>query len=236
MASNILQSAERCISRVRQESDECLLFLSFGKDSVVTLDLVYPRFRRVVCVFMYFVPGLEHIERWRRWAECRYPGIEVLQVPHFSLSYILRSGLYCVPNPKVKLSSLSATVAAMRQRTGIYNVFLGMKKADGMNRRLMLNTYAANDYVNKGMCYPLAEWTQREVLAYMRQRRIPETVRYSLKASSGVGFDRDCLLWLRAHCPGDLDKIFAAFPLSERVLWEADYHEPKLVGPSETEA
>lgn len=40
-----------------------------------------------------------------------------------------------------------------------------MKKADGMNRRLMLNGYADNSYENNGLCYPLAEWTQRDILA-----------------------------------------------------------------------
>lgn len=50
------------IDLVRQNTDGVLLFLSLGKDSLVLLDMIYPKFERIVCVFMYFVKGLEHIE------------------------------------------------------------------------------------------------------------------------------------------------------------------------------
>ena len=169
---------------------------------------------------MYFVKGLDHIERWVGWVKARYPGIEFVQVLHWNLSYILRGGLYCVAQPKVKLIKLANVIEAMRLRYGVHYVFLGMKKADGMNRRLMLNGYADNSYENNGLCYPLAEWTQRDILAYMKQHNLPEPVRYSLKASSGVGFNLDCMLWLEKNFPQDLEKIYKVFPLSQRVLWE----------------
>ncbi len=216
----LLQQAYYCIDRISQQTDTALLFCSLGKDSLVLLDLLYPRFKRVVCVFMYFVKELEHIERWVGWVKARYPDIEFVQVPHWNLSYILRGGLYCVPQPKVRLLKLANVIEAMRLRYGVYYVFLGMKKADGMNRRLMLNRYAANSYENNGLCYPLAEWTQRDILAYMKQHNRPEPVRYSLKASSGVGFNLDCMLWLEKNYPQDLEKIYKVFPLSQRILWE----------------
>lgn len=196
------------------------MFCSFGKDSLVLLDLLYPKFDHIVCVFMYFVPGLEHIERWVNWVKTKYPKIEFVQVPHWNLTYILRSGMYCVPNPKIKLLKLADVVSAMRLKYGIYYTFLGMKKADGMNRRLMLKGYA--NYENEGLCYPLADWTQKDILAYMKQKGLPEPVRYSKKASGGVGFNLDCFLWLRENYPQDLKKIIQAFPMSERILFEYD--------------
>ena len=54
----------RHIAYVRQQSDGAVLFCSLGKDSLVCLDLMYPRFSRIVCVFMYFVKDLDHIDRW----------------------------------------------------------------------------------------------------------------------------------------------------------------------------
>lgn len=89
-----------------------------------------------------------------------------------------------------------------------------------MNRRLMLNTY--QDYENAGKVYPLADWTQRDVITYMRQKGLPEPVRYSNKASGGIGFNLDCFLWLRKNYPGDLRRIIKAFPMSERILFEYD--------------
>ncbi len=215
-----VEQANQCIDLIRVKSNEALLFLSLGKDSLVLLDLIYPKFDRIVCVFMYFVEGLEHIERWVKWVKAKYPKVEFIQVPHWNLTYILRSGMYCVPNPKIKLLTLTDVGNAMRLKFGIDYVFYGMKKADSMNRRLMLNTY--DSYINAGSVYPLAEWTQKDILAYMKQNKLPEPVRYSLKASSGVGFNLDCFLWLRERYPQDLQKIIKVFPMSERILFEYD--------------
>ena len=198
---------------------------SLGKDSLVTLDLVYPRFERVVCVFMYFVKDLDHINGWIRWVKKKYPKVEFMQVPHWNLTYILRGGLYCVPNPKVKLWNLSKTIEALRLKTNCYYVFLGMKKADGMNRNLMLKGYEDNGYENKGLVYPLASWTQKDVLAYMKQKRLPQPVRYSSKAGGGVGFSKETFTWLEKHYPQDLEKIYAVFPMSERILFEQNYKQ-----------
>lgn len=217
-----LETAYKSIAAVRQESDSCILFCSLGKDSIVLLDMLYPRFDRIVCVFMYFVEGLEHIERWIGWAKAKYPRIEFDQVPHWNLSYILRSGLCCVPQPATKLLKLTDVVKAMRLKYSIEYVFLGMKKADSMNRNLMLRRYEQHGYINNGMAYPLAEWTQRDVMAYIRQHKLPNPVRYSLNASSGLGFNPECFIWLRENYPQDLERIYETFPLSERILWEHD--------------
>ena len=216
-----MQTTYTVIDGIRKKTGSCLLLCSLGKDSLVTLDLIYPKFDRIICVFMYFVKGLEHVERWVRWVKAKYPKVEFVQVPHWNLTYILKSGLYCTPNPKVKTMKLRDVVDNLRMKYGIEYAFLGMKKADGMNRRLMLNGYAQT-YENNGFVYPLAEWTQKDVLAYMRQKHLPQPVRYSLKASSGIGFNLDCMTWLEKNFPQDLDKIYKTFPLSERILWE--YH------------
>lgn len=217
-----IEQTQKTIDAVRQKEDSAIVFCSFGKDSLVCLDLVYPHFNRIVCVFMYFVPHLEHIDRWLRWVKAKYPKVEFLEIPHWNLSYILRAGLYCVPNPKVKLIKLADVMKAIRLKTGIYHTFLGMKKADSMNRRLMLKGYEEQEYIHNGSVYPLADWTQKDILAYMRQKNLPEPIRYSLKASSGVGFNLDCFLWLRENFPEDLRRIYATFPLSERILFEHD--------------
>lgn len=222
---NKLQEAHNVICRVVEKQSSCIVMCSLGKDSLVTLDLVYPRFERVVCVFMYFVKDLDHINGWIRWVKKKYPKGEFMEVPHWNLTYILRGGLYCVPNPKVKLWNLSKTIEALRLKTNCYYVFLGMKKADGMNRNLMLKGYEANGYENKGLVYPLASWTQKDVLAYMKQKRLPQPVRYSSKAGGGVGFSKETFTWLEKHYPQDLEKIYKVFPMSERILFEENYKQ-----------
>ena len=222
---NKLQEAHNVICRVAEKQSSCIVMCSLGKDSLVTLDLVYSHFERVVCVFMYFVKDLDHINGWIRWVKKKYPKVEFMQVPHWNLTYILRGGLYCVPNPKVKLWNLSKTIEALRLKTNCYYVFLGMKKADGMNRNLMLKGYEDNGYENKGLVYPLASWTQKDVLAYMKHKRLPQPVRYSSKAGGGVGFSKETFTWLEKHYPQDLQKIYKVFPMSERILFEQNYKQ-----------
>lgn len=220
MRMNKIEKANMVIDKISQKEKSAILFCSLGKDSLVLLDLLVKKYDRVVCVFMYFVPGLDHLEKWIQWVKSRYLHIEFTQVPHWNLSYVLRSGMYCIPNSKVKLLKLADVIESIRLKYGIYHVYLGMKKADGMNRRLMLNTY--QDYENKGLVYPLAEWNQKDILAYMKQNRLPSPVRYGNNASNGIGFNIDCFLWLRENYPQDLQKVLKAFPMSERILYEYD--------------
>lgn len=220
-----IQQAYDTIDFVRQQTDKAVLFNSLGKDSLVTLDLVAPKFNQVVCVFMYFVPNLDHINRFIGQVKNRYPNIVMLQVPHWNLSHIKRGGMFCDPEPKRKLIKLRDVIDAVKEKTGIPFAFTGMKKADSMNRRLMLNGYEENHYTNNGIAYPLATWNQREVLAYMRQHRLPEPVRYGKNASNGVGFNLDCFLWMEKNAPQDLERMYEAFPQSRRILFEYHYNE-----------
>lgn len=224
---NKLQEAHQIIAGVRQKSDTCIVMCSLGKDSLVTLDLVYPYFESVKCVFMYFVKDLDHINGWIRWVKKKYPKVEFMEVPHWNLTYILRGGLYCVPNPKVKLLKLADVIKAVRVKTCAYYTFLGMKKANGMNRNVMLQRMKRElgDYEQGGLVYPLASWTQKDVKAYMRMKRLPQPVLYGNKASNGLGFNVDCFTWLQKHYPQDLQKIYTAFPMSKRILFEEKYKQ-----------
>lgn len=217
---NKVEQANIIIERISQNEKSAILFCSLGKDSLVLLDLMAPKFERVICVFMYFVPDLSHINRYINWAKAKYSNIEFVQVPHWNLSRILRTGIYCVPNPKVKLITIKDINRNIQLKYGIRYSFYGMKKADSLNRRLMLNTY--KNYENGQNVYPLADWTQKDVLAYMKMRKLPNPVRYSKNASGGVGFNLDCFLWMRQNCPDDLQKVIQAFPLSEKILFEYD--------------
>lgn len=216
------QSARDCIDNIRSKTDECVVFVSLGKDSLVTLDMVYPHFKRIVCVYMYFVKDLEHINRWINWLKNKYPKVEFLQVPHWNLTYIMRAGLFCTPRRDIKLLKLRDVINSVKRQTGIEYTFLGMKKADGMNRRLMLMGYEQNHFENAGLAYPLANYTQRDILAYMKQKNLPTPVRYGKTASSGCGFGVDFYLWLRKNWPQDLKKVLATFPLSEKILFDYD--------------
>ena len=235
--TNPLIAANDCIDYVASQTDTCILMCSLGKDSIVTLDMIAPYFKRIVACFMFFVKGLEHIERWKKWVCARYPNVEFLEIPHWNLTYILRSGLYSTPHPKQKLLKLADVIKALRLKYNTQWVFLGMKKSDSMNRNLMITRFKDNHYTDNYQAYPCAEFTQLQILSYMRLHHLPQPVMYSLsqtsekakvgKASNGIGFNLDCFLWLREYYPKDLEKIYQVFPLSRRILDEYDYHAQK---------
>lgn len=235
--NNPLIAANDCIDYVASQTDTCILMCSLGKDSIVTLDLIYPKFKKVYCVFMFFVRGLDHIERWVKWIKARYPNVEFLQIPHWNLTYILRSGLYCTPHPNQKLLKLMDVQKALRLKYNTQWIFLGMKKADGMNRNLMITRLKDAHYTDNKCAYPCAEFTQKQILSYMKLHNLPMPVMYSLatsgdeakvgKASNGIGFNLDCLLWMQQNYPQDAEKIFKVFPLARRVLLEYEYKQKK---------
>jgi len=218
--SSVIDKAKQVISSVSEKTNRAILFYSAGKDSITLLDLMYPHFDEIICVFMYFVKDLEHIENYLQWTKAKYPKVKIVQVPHWNLTYILRSGMYCTPNPKIKLMKLSDVDKSIKLQTGLQFSFLGMKKADSLNRRLMLNGYENGQ--NNGLVYPLQDWTNKDVLAYMKQRQLPQPVRYSAKSSGGVGFNLECFLFLREKYQDDLIKILKAFPMSEKILLDYD--------------
>ena len=225
-----MDSVLSTIAEVRKQTASAIVFVSFGKDSLCLLDLLYPRFDRLVCVFMYFVKDLEHINRYLRYCQARYPKSVWVQTPHWNRTYIHKTGMYCEPQPEMKLKKLSDVCEEVREATGIQWVFLGMKKADSLNRRLMMMQYEASHYTNNFTAYPLAEWTNKKVLAYMRTAKLPAPVIYGKRASNGIGFNLDCFLWLRDNCPQDLERIYSVYPLSRRILFEYERNKVKSNG------
>ena len=74
---------------------------------IALLDLCYPHFKRIVCVFMYMLPDLDHLKPYHRYAQVKYPRCEWLQVPHYALySYIKTGYLGCECNPSQRLWKL----------------------------------------------------------------------------------------------------------------------------------
>lgn len=222
---SLLEHTNNVLNRVRQESDSVLLFYSGGKDSIVLLDLLSKAFTKVHAVQMYFVPGLEHIEKFLNWSRLKYKNVEFISTPHWQLSYILQCGIYCSPNPEIKQISLAMVDKAMREKTGCLHSFYGMKQADSMNRRLMLKTFELEAISATNKIYPLTKWKDADIKAYIKFHKLIQPISYGEnKRSHGVIFDETVFLYLEKHYPGDLEKIFNHFPLSQSILFNYYQH------------
>lgn len=223
-----MDRALQAIQEVATLTDRVILFHSAsGKDSIALLDLLHPHFKEVVCVFMYTVKGLDHINRYIQWAQRKYPKARFIQIPHYGIYSYIKNGFFgCKKNEKQRLYTLEQLTDIVRERTGINWACYGFKQSDSLNRRLMLRTYRAeaiNDKTHK--FYPLSTYKNADVLEYIKQNDLitPEAYGGERQSSGSDITDIHYLLYLKRNFPQDLQKIFSVFPMAERLLFE--YHK-----------
>ena len=220
----MLERAKQVIDEVAKQTDEILLFHSLsGKDSITLLDLCYPRFRRVVCVFMYIVKDLDHIAEYYNYAKNKYPNIEFIQVPHYAkYSYIKYGFMGCRQNPKQRLWTLSDIAEKVKEKTGIEWSCYGFKQSDSLNRRLMLRSYKdgmeAINWKSKKF-YPLSTYKNADVKGYIAKNHLKQPEAYGGKGQSqGTDItDLNYHIYLRDHYPHDLERIYAECPMTRIV-------------------
>ena len=72
----------------------------------------------------------------------------------------------------------------------------------------------------KGMVYPLAIWTNKEVLAYIRKFNLITPFSYSnpKAVSQGCGLDADTLVHLKEKYPNDYNKILNEYPFAGIII------------------
>ena len=226
-----MKRAIEIINKVAKSSERAILFHSgSGKDSIALLDLLSPRFKEIVCVYMYIVRDLSHINRYINYSINKYPNVTFVQVPHFAVySYIKNGYMGHKLNPEQKLYSMDKLTEIIREKYNIEWAFFGFKMSDSLNRRCMLKTYdmhAINEKTKK--CYPLSEYKNKEVLNYIKKEDLVRPEKYGKSQSSGTDIsDINYLLFLRNKYPSDLNKVLTEYPLAERLLFEYDYEHKK---------
>lgn len=218
---NHLTHSKEVINTIKERADRVILFYSAGKDSIVLLDLLSKEFKEVVCIFMYFVKDLEHINRFIQFSKNKYQNVTFEEVPHWNLTKIHKYGLFCQPR-KIRQLKFADTINAVKIRTGLEYAFIGEKKADNMARNIKLRQYELEAISTTKNVYPLSLWKDANVLDYIKRNGLPQPIQYGNKRSNGVNFDVDVYVYLRKFYPNDLKKILQAYPLSEKLLIDYD--------------
>lgn len=230
---NLLTPTINSIKTLSDKTDRVLLFHSAnGKDSIALLHMLAPFFDEIVCVHMYMVKNLDHINQYIAWAENRYKNCKFIQTPHYAYYNYKKMGLFDSEQVNYAQYNLSRITDEIRELTGIQWAVYGAKKNDSLNRRLMLNTYPDSMTNEKGeKLYPLANWSNRQVIAYNTKNRLIKNIQYGNTgniASQGTDItDKSFLFWLRKNYPQDLQKVIQEYPDTERLLFEFDYEEAK---------
>lgn len=226
----MLERAKEIIDDISKETDSILLFHSLsGKDSIAMLDLCYAKFKRIVCVYMYVVPNLTHIQRYYVYAKKKYPNIEFVQVPHYGFYSMVKTGFLGIKkNEKQRKWTLADITEKLRERFGIEWACYGFKQSDSLNRRLMLRSYKgegklAINWQSKKF-YPLSTYYNKDIIDYIISNHLKEPETYG-----GIGQSCGCDIssvayqsYLKRFFPDDLEKIYKVFPQARIILMQAE--------------
>lgn len=203
-------------------ADAVLVGFSGGKDSIAALDLCMRYFDRVQPFFLYLCPGLEFQEETLGWYERRY-GTEIIRLPHFELSNFMRYGSFREPDRRVPIVSITDEYNYLRLQTGITWVAAGERIADSIVRRAMIKKSGTID-AKRGRFYPIANWSKREVLAYIKHHRLklPRDSRdlgFSFKSLDGGE-----LAYIKKQYPSDYMRILDMYPYAGAAVERFERH------------
>ena len=188
-----------------------IVMFSTGKDSIVMADLLIKGYRgHKEFVFLYFVPGLDIKQRIIGHYENRW-NITVHQQPHYG-ALSLKTG------KKYRMADIEH---GLRAAFNISYIAQGVRRDESMARRGMLAHLPYGiDERNKKL-YPIAGFSAKDIMAYIKLRKLPLPVEYSHGWKHDLSVpDVDGLVYLKNNFPKDYAKVIAEFPRLEALVWE----------------
>ena len=193
-------------------TDEVLVGFSTGKDSIVTMDLCFKYFKKVVPFFLYIVPGLEFQEQTLRKYERHYH-TEIIRLPHPDASGFLRYGSFRPPDANVDIIEINDIYDYLRLETGITWIAAGERISDSIVRRAMIKNSGSTDE-KRMRFYPLAYWKKKDVKNYIKKKKLylPRDSRelgFSFKSLAGCELAK-----IKEIYPDEYKRILRMYPFS----------------------
>lgn len=223
MGDEKVRSALSILRLVRQETDAIGVAVSFGKDSLATLDLCCRVFRRVEAYYLFRVRGMRIVREWCDQVLDRY-GVMVRQYPHFYLSNHYRDAVLqphwdCLAKvPKLAMLDIETV---FRSEAAVEWIAYGWRRSDSRSRALIMKQCAGYDPKSRRV-YPIRSWKRGEVYAYLDARGIARPPDLGRKEQSGLDFHPEALAWLRENYPDDYDLWITDFPFSVARVAESE--------------
>ena len=185
------------------------------------MDMAVRTFDKVEGFFMYYVPGIVHLENAIEEARQRW-GVPIHMVPHWSSLMALKNGIYCDSSQateKIPNLSLWNIYASMIKMTGIGLILTGMKRSDSNSRRRYMEWSKSNRHI----VHPIAGWRKRDVIGYLSAQGIalPPS---SGAATTGVDLTDTELLWLHDTFPEDYKALIRYFPYAHSVVMRRKFY------------
>jgi len=218
-ASEKLASARNLLRIVRQETDTIGVAVSFGKDSLATLDLCRQLFARVEVYYLFRVREMEIVASWAADVRRRF-GVAVRMYPHFDLSRLYRHAVL-QPHwngldraPRIKLPDIER---AFRRDAQVDWIALGWRRNDSRSRAIIMKQCGGFDGKSRRV-FPLRSWRRAEVLAYLASRNIPVPPSLGRKEQGGLDFHAAALAELKTLHPADWQRWLQDFPFADSRL------------------
>lgn len=201
------------IRQLRSLTDEAIIFLSGGKDSIATL-LLAKQFGFKLFPVMYTSVELKFQADYREFMQRRFD-IKITLYPHPDYFYARQTGRYMEAEPDIKKLKFQELEMAARDESGMQWIIGGEKKMDSLQRRGMLSACQGIDH-NRVRAFPLSEWSDRDVFALLKMHRLPIPSDYLLFGSSFGGMTRPDIMWsIREYFPEDFQRLVDVYPLVE---------------------
>ena len=222
---------------VAQQHDSVLVGVSGGKDSLVTLDLVQSAgFKRVEGFAMHFLPGLRVFDEPVDAAAKRH-GILIHRVQHWMTMNMIAAGVFrphvreLRGQPKLGVKDVWA---AMRSTTGIRLIATGERADETIWRRGQMSRCSGWEQKTDRI-FPVYDWSERDVVAYLRARKIPVPAGIGRSNMSGIDLRPDTLAHLKKHYPDDYAKILKVFPYAGAQLARQEFLARRAAPPVASE-
>lgn len=217
--SEHITSAVSLLKLVRQETNAIGVAVSFGKDSLATLDLCCRLFDRVEGYYLFRVRGMEIVDEWAETVKRRH-GVVVRMYPHFDLSRCYKHAVLqphwqgLERTPRIKLTDIERK---FRVDAGVEWVALGWRRNDSLSRALIMKQCGGYDPKSRRV-FPLRSWRRQDVFDYLKSRNIPLPESLGRKEQGGLDFHSGALSHLREDRPEDWQRWTTDFPFSELQL------------------
>jgi 3'-phosphoadenosine 5'-phosphosulfate sulfotransferase (PAPS reductase)/FAD synthetase len=205
-----IQSAMNLLKLVRAETDAIGVAVSFGKDSLCTLDLCCRLFVKVEAFYLFRVRDLEIVQRWSAEVLERY-GVSVRQYPHFDLSRCYDNSVF---QPHWARGAVRVRWADMeahfREQAKIAWIAYGWRRNDSFSRALIMKKCRGWDPAARRV-YPLRAWRRAQVYEYLDSQGIARPDTLGRKEQGGLDFHPEAL---RALGEVDRRKWLEDFPFA----------------------
>ena len=202
-------------------SDSVIVSFSGGKESVVVLDMCMRHFEHVAAFHMYQFPHLSFTDEQIDWYESRYPGLDIIDLPHPNLSSNMHYGAYRPYNPDVPLIGFNDVCNYVRWATGIHWIAAGERISDSLVRRAMIKHSGTVDTV-RGRFYPVANWNKADITRYIKVHKLRIGRDSRAMGYSFPGLEQEAMTGLKRHFPKDYERVASWFPAIEAAVFRQE--------------